>query len=253
MGEFRGVDVIRLTLSADTTNYDIRVAAGSPTQRTTVVLTINSGVYVYATTTSEYGVDTGTGWASGSTIYIINNGNIAGRGGAGGNGAGNSAATAGGAGGPALHVQLPTTIDNNGTIAGGGGGGGGGAGRLYSDGKGYTIASSGGGGGGGRVNGVGGSNPNVSGHTIDHNNGTSGTTATLTTTGSGGGGSSGNTVNAGAGGAAGAWGSAGSAGSSGSGPGSSGTPGGGGAAGAYLVGQANVTWISTGTRLGTAS
>ena len=221
-GMFRSVDIIRLTISSDTTNYNIFTAAGSPGHRTTVVLTINN-VYVYATTTGVYALDTGTGWAAGSTIWIINNGVVAGRGGAGGTSGTSGVGTGGSTGGHAFRAQWPVTVTNNNTFAGGGGGGGGAGG--YFDGKSYLKT---GGGGGGRVLGAGAT--------------TGGVTATLGAAGGGG------TANTGTGGAGGNLGAAGSAGQNRSFNG-----GGGGPAGNYVVGNANVTWAVAGSRLGGAS
>lgn len=221
-GMFRSVDVIRLNITSDTTNYNIFTAAGSPGQRTTVVLTINN-VYVYATTTGVYALDTGTGWAAGSTIWIINNGVVCGRGGAGGTSGTNGVGTAGAAGGPAFRAQFAVTVTNNNTFAGGGGGGGGAGG--YLSGKSYVKT---GGGGGGRVLGAGAT--------------TGGVTATLAAAGAGG------TANTGTGGAGGNLGAAGGTGQTRTFAGGAGGP-----AGNYVVGNANVTWAVAGSRLGGAS
>lgn len=124
---------INLTIAANTPNYNIRnaaVAAGwNGTSTLSVNVTINSGVYVYSTSTGSYALQTGTGFPAGSTISLTNNGIILGMGGGGGKAQdqdGGTAWTASGAGGPALLLSHATTITNNGIIAGGGGGGGGG-------------------------------------------------------------------------------------------------------------------------------
>lgn len=148
--------VINLSISADTTEYNIFTEAGSPTGEVVVNLTIESGVVVGATDTANYALDTGTGWAAGSIINIINLGYIVGMGGDGGRGAGNTSASCfsavnGSNGGPAINLQYDVNIYNaNGVIGGGGGGGGGGEGITSANafgslGAGYT----GGGGGGG--------------------------------------------------------------------------------------------------------
>lgn len=123
---------INLTIAANTANYNMRtaaIAAGwNGTQAATINCTINSGVYVYSTSTGAYAFDTGTGYpGSGVTLNLTNNGNILGMGGGGGQGGGYVEAVTGGtAGGPGLLAQRAITITNNGFIAGGGGGGGGG-------------------------------------------------------------------------------------------------------------------------------
>jgi hypothetical protein len=147
---------IYLTIAANTTQYDIFVAAGSPTTQVNVSLTINPGVIVGSVTGGTYAMRTGTGWVAGSTISIINNGTIQGIGGNGGNGQDGDVGLPGQPGGNALHLNWPVTITNgSGFIFGGGGGGGAGGG----DGD-LKGTASGGGGGGGRsalTNSVGGS------------------------------------------------------------------------------------------------
>ena len=119
-----------------------------------ITITIDSGVHVYSTNTSNAGFDTGAGWPATSTVTIINNGYIIGKGGAGGAGASlisvfDYNGQSGSAGGPALNLTLDVSITNaNGYIYGGGGGGGGGSSQAtyyYI----YEWASGGGGGGGG--------------------------------------------------------------------------------------------------------
>lgn len=120
-----------------------------------ITITIDSGVHVYSTNTSNAGFDTGAGWPATSTVTIINNGYIIGKGGAGGAGASlisvfDYNGQSGSAGGPALNLTLDVSITNaNGYIYGGGGGGGGGSSQAtyyYI----YEWASGGGGGGGGQ-------------------------------------------------------------------------------------------------------
>jgi hypothetical protein len=117
---------VNLVISANTNNYNVFTAAGSPAGVATVTLTINAGVTVSSTSTASAAIDTGA-FTGGSTLSIINNGSILGAGGAGRVGATSNTANAGAAGfagGPALNVQLPVTISNSGQIFGGGGGGG---------------------------------------------------------------------------------------------------------------------------------
>ncbi len=153
--------VINLVISSDTANYNIATALGNPSTAQNVILTINSGVKVYSNSTSQPALDTGT-LPSGTTIKIVNNGYIVGKGGDGGRGGGvwsggccwnnwADSARVGTAGGNALELRLPVTIDNtNGNIWSGGGGGGGGAGAMM-----WSMVRTGGGGGGGAGGGLG--------------------------------------------------------------------------------------------------
>lgn len=121
------------TISANTTIQNMRtlaIAAGwNQVDVVNFILTINSGIYVRATTTANYALDTGTPWPATSTLTLINGGYVQGKGGLGGNGEGVSiVGTAGAAGGHAINLQYNLSIDNaNGYILGGGGGGGGGS------------------------------------------------------------------------------------------------------------------------------
>lgn len=167
---FAGLAAVAITISSNQTNYSLFTAASSPGSAVAVTVTINSGVVVYSTSTSNAALDI-TGFAAGTTVALINNGSIIGKGGNGGAGGSllfvwqynpyysavitaNDGA-AGQAGGPAIKADanVALTITNaSGLIAGGGGGGGGaGAGKItYNDGKGFsdnTVAGSGGGGG----------------------------------------------------------------------------------------------------------
>jgi hypothetical protein len=130
-------------ISSNTQNYNLRndaVAAGwngiSPLVAT---ITVNSGVYVWSDDTAIAGFDTGSNFLVGTTLSIINNGFIIGRG---GNGVYRANGTAGG---PAMNIGYPVSITNNSYIAGGGGGGGSTGGQNVT----YYIASGGGGAGGG--------------------------------------------------------------------------------------------------------
>ena len=118
---------INLTVASNTANYNIRTAAGNPSGVVTVNVTVNSGVWVYDGANATWGMYTGTGWAAGSVINIINNGKIVGYGGYGGSyNAYVMAQTNGGPGAHALYLGWNVNITNNGMIAGGGGGQGGG-------------------------------------------------------------------------------------------------------------------------------
>lgn len=117
------------------------------------------------------------------------------------------------AGGAAMSIAAACSITNNGTIGGGGGGGGGGV---------FSLRSYGGGGGrSGRVNSPGGSAL------------TSGYPGTFAAQG----------IGTAYGGGGGNWGAAGMNGYS--------KPG--AAGGAAVIGNANVTWVATGTRMGALS
>jgi hypothetical protein len=229
MSDFYGTQngiIINVTISSDTQNYVLSPSNGSisPTYVagfTTINLTINSGIYVGSTTTGTYSF-TVSGFTTGDTINLINNGIIIGCGGAGGNGHSNAAGDPGYVGGPALYLQYATNITNNGTISGGGGGGGAAdGGTTYGSclGGGSAYTGQGGGGGAGYTPGNGGSgSPSAS-------NGTR---------------------TAGGAGAA-----------TGGGPGQAGATSGngraGGAAGNYIVGQAYANWLVLGTVLGGSS
>jgi hypothetical protein len=118
---------INLTISSDTANYNMKsaaIAAGwNGTSAATINCTINSGVYVYSTSTGSYAFDTGTSYPTGCTLNLTNNGTIIGKGGTGGNGG--LSCNNGSTGGPAFIAQRAINITNNtGTIGGGGGGGG---------------------------------------------------------------------------------------------------------------------------------
>lgn len=147
-----GRRVIELTISStQTSQYNMRTAAGSPSDPVEVRLTVNADC--------QFGINQDTGWAAGSTCVIDNNASIYGTGGGGGGGGGAyilggtsvlSCAGSGQAGGDALILRIPTTIDNaGGNIFGGGGGGGGGGSSADSNPFTSGTARAGGGGGGG--------------------------------------------------------------------------------------------------------
>jgi hypothetical protein len=248
MGEFRDVSkstTINLTLSANTTNYNIFTAASSPSGPAAVTLTINSGVLVgtnFIGNNTTPVLDTGTGWAAGSTISIINNGSIIGSAGyapSAGSAGANQPGGAGGDGGPAINAQYPISITNNGIIAGGGGGGGGGgqtgSGNASGNGTGagtqfgpalQAAQGASGASNAGGTPGAAGSGPEVAGGNA--------TNATGTLNGQGGGG--------------GGYGAPGGKGGNTVTPAEAG--GYGGSGGAFVVGSSNVTWVSFGNRYG---
>jgi hypothetical protein len=249
---------IAITISASTNNYDayasrtLNYVAGV----SDLTYTINAGVVIGSANTSLNAFLISASFLSTDTVTVINNGRITGAGGNGGRGSdqrpGGTGAAGGGGGGTALSVARAVTITNNGTVAGGGGGGGGGGGSYFgrnakSD---DNIAGGGGGGGAGAVAGSGASGGTAAGQENNYN-GNAGGAGTLTA-GGGGGATNGGGYGAptGYGGAGGGPGVAGTNGVNGQ-VGSSG--GAGGAAGFYAVGNSNITWAVTGTRLGQVS
>lgn len=241
-------NLFSFTISSNQTNLNLRALAVSSgwDQSTAVAATINSGVFVYSTSTGTPALTVDGSWPNGVTLN--NAGTIQGQGGGGGSGgsAGSNVGNGGSPGGLALSVSSAVSINNTGRIAGGGGGGGGGGG-IYRDqapkyGGPFSI---GGGGGGGGLGGTGGSGAGGGG--ASNGPGGSGNPGTQTSNGGGGGAGSGAYGSAGAGGAGGSYGAGGSSG----GPCPGGAPGGGGgSAGGAVVGNSNITWIATGTRNG---
>jgi len=255
------------TISSNQTNANLRTLAVNAgwNQSTRVVATIASGVFVSSNSTGTPGLTINGSFPGG--VELINNGTIAGMGGNGGNGAGwgpsgelTTSGTNGSGGGLALSVSVAVSINNAGTIGGGGGGGGGGAravGVANADGYGNTWGGGGGGGGGGRTGAASNSGGGTGGPGIfpygspnAYYYGQNGFAGTVS--GAGAGGARGYTIGslfAGNGGGGGAYGSAGSNGSINSSGQSAGATSGGGAGGA-ITGNSNITYIATGTRLG---
>lgn len=196
-----GTVTINLTIGANTNNYNIQNSRGGTyvAGATIVNLTINSGVTVGSTSTGTYALETGSSWASGDVINIINNGTIKGRGANGGAGASVSSSSPttgatitvvnggnGGTGGNAFRAQFTTTFTNNGSVYGGGGGGGGG-GSFASDYKNLISCEPGGGGGGGAgVNGGTGGAAGVASGGNTNGTATAGSNGTATAGGAGG-------------------------------------------------------------------
>jgi hypothetical protein len=121
--------VFNQTIAANTTNYNLKSAATAAgwdgIKPLIATVTINSGVYVYSTSTGSYAFDTGATFPSGTTLVLVNNGIILGKGGGGGAGSvGAAAGSAGAGGGPAFIAQAAISVTNNNTFGGGGGGGG---------------------------------------------------------------------------------------------------------------------------------
>ena len=226
------------TIASNTTDANLRslaVAAGWD-ESTSLVATLDSGIYISSTGTGTPALTIDGAFPSG--VKFVNSGTVVGDGGNGGGagGPGYSGGSAGGTGGTAVLISVPVSIENNGVIAGGGGGGGGGGGAVYAVGKATGFSRGGGGGGGqsGLTNSSGGAG-NQSG-------------AAGTVSAAGGGGSGG--PSAGTGGTGGGWGANGGAAFGGT-PGDRGPNGAGGSGGAATSGQSYVTWVATGTRYGT--
>jgi hypothetical protein len=120
------------TIASNTANYNLKsaaIAAGwNQVLPLNATVTINSGVYVYSTSTGAYAFQTGVTFPAGSVLRLINNGIILGMGGVGSTPAPYASISVSGTaptvGGPALLAQNAITITNNGVIGGGGGGGG---------------------------------------------------------------------------------------------------------------------------------
>jgi len=240
-------NVLPLTISSSTTNYDVYTQASpSPNYTagiTDIELTINPGVVVSSTSTGTYALNVPNAFNAADTVKIINQGVVTGRGGNGGAGRpGTQPGLAGSGAGSAVYVNFPTTIDNVGTLRGGGGGGGGGGGShrvipgtQKSAPQNIQVSGGGGGGGAGTPAGSGGSPGGAGGGATTGGGGGAPAPASPSPTGAGG-----------AGGASGAAGGSGGSGSHGGGAG-------GGAAGSYLVGSPLVTYQTTGTRQGPTS
>lgn len=182
MLSFRGTSLIwtvSVTITGNTLNFNLydylTSTYGSFNAVTYVSLYVNSGVTLYSNSTSTPALDIGTGWASGSRVYLYNSGTIIGRGGDGGQGGGYSSGHTGkngGTGGPGIKKatnNVTLYINNSGIIAGGGGGGGGGGNIGWTGWQAYvngndiawynnpsTLYTAGGGGGGGAGGGAGG-------------------------------------------------------------------------------------------------
>lgn len=240
-----------LTISTDQSDVNLRafaIAAGW-NESSKVVVTINSGIYVSATSTGTPAMTISGSFPGG--LELVNAGYIVGRGGAGA--ASSSDGASASSGGTALAVSTAVTILNASVIAGGGGGGvSKGTARRSTDSGSYAARGGGGGGGqSGRTNSTGGSG---------NSGAASGAPGTVSGPGAGGVGAS-NTYNDGknnitfygpTGNPGGSWGS-----SSGNyvGYDSKGNPVTyyGGAGGAAVTGNSNITWSATGTRYGAIS
>lgn len=250
-GGAKGRTTLSYTFSSNTANASLNLSSigGYSAGNSDITVTVNSGVYLYSTSTGGYGLNL-SGGTAGDTLTIVNNGYIMGMGGAGGGYVGGSTARPGSAGGPAINFGFSlsgATVTNTSGYIGGGGGGGasgpnnsggyvGGAGGGAGGGKGGSNDQSGPGAYGGNGGGIGSSGSNGSYYSFYHKG------SQYTFSGGGGGGrimpgSGGSTNQGGNGGGAGggggwdyysnAGGNGGSAGNAGTGSGSGGGGGGG--------------------------
>ena len=162
---------LSLVISTNTANFNLYDAAKAATPPSgpkwdgilplSVTVTINSGIYVSASSTITKAFTVDSRIPATSVITIINNGYIVGAGGTGGKGGGYYGGwTNGTTGGDAVYLQLYARIYNYGII-GGGGGGGGGSGNITPDPQTYDDPGGSGGGGAGMVVGQPGGNPNA--------------------------------------------------------------------------------------------
>ena len=251
--------------SANSVNLRTAAIAAGWNQSSALQATIPAGNTIGSSSSGGAALDISGAFPGGLTL--VNSGTIQGAGGGGGNGgyywgfgapipAGDPhRGRPGSAGGTGIAISSPVSINNAGTIAGGGGGGGGGGWGQNNvpTPKGFNTSfpsGGGGGGGAGSIVGAGG----AGGGGGDGNNGTPanpGSAGTSTTGGAGGATTPASISIPCTGGAGGARGTAGS-------PGQPGQPSNspaqaGGAAGFYVTGNASVTWIATGTRIGSVS
>lgn len=136
IGQFYGSAnrvTINLTISSNTTNYQISASRGGTYSSgiTDVILTNNAQVGSNSTGTAAIWTGPAVSWSAGDTITIVNNGAFRGRGGNGGTGMANNGTgvTNGQAAGDSIELNYPVTVQNTapGDIYAGGGGGGGGA------------------------------------------------------------------------------------------------------------------------------
>lgn len=230
-------------ITTNQTNANLRtlaLAAGWD-GTTQVVATIDSGIYISSNATGTPALTIDGSFPNG--VRLNNNGFIVGMGGNGGRCVGVTNGGAGSPGGLALSVSISVSILNTGTIAGGGGGGGAGGAAVQGD------SATGGGGGGGRssnaLNSSGGGAG--TGGTV---NGTAGTAGTVNAAGTGGAQSQSGYAISGVGGDGGDWGTVGSNGTSAPSGTTRYSGGSGGSAGGAISGDSNITWLATGTRLG---
>lgn len=150
-----------LTTQANYNLYTDLVANGWNKEDYVVAeVTVPAGVIITSLNSQAYAFSTGFNFPRDSSLTLVVDGVIQGRGGDGGQGGGsNDTASSGRNGGPAVFTSIPTALRGNGLISGGGGGGGGGAsvrGRPWTASSWRYSTGLGGGGGAGAGGGVGG-------------------------------------------------------------------------------------------------
>lgn len=196
-----GINNISYDLSESSTsqytNMNLYQTVGSPTEPVNLTFTIPSNVTIGSASTSKAALII-SGFPIGSTIKIINHGNIIGKGGKGGNGGYRDAnGSNGSTGGDAIYSECNLRIYNNGLIGGGGGGAGGGGGGATD--SAYPTGGGGGGGAGfsGGAGGNGGKNGGAGSITTGGNGGARSNAGTNTNFYAGAGGKGGNLGNKG--------------------------------------------------------
>lgn len=150
-------------ITTNTTQYTLSpaVVPGYIAGSTSVQLTIGANVYLYSTDVATPALNI-TGFVSGDSVSIINNGYILGKGGKGGKSAPGPDNVNAQNGGNAISLSCPATfsIENNLYVAAGGGGGSsggdcaGGGGAGGGDGGDLDVAAGGAGGGPGQTGGI---------------------------------------------------------------------------------------------------
>lgn len=212
-----------IVISQNQIEFNLAQYLGSVGSAATVTITINKGVVVKSLNTALAALDLFNALPAGSSVNLINNGIILGRGGAGAAGAiasfpGSggvilSAPLAGDGGkaisGPGAGIAFSITNASGFIWGGGGGGGGGGAYDGVLTGNGLGNAGGGGGGAGGGQGGQGGLGVYISGGSTIGINGTNGTYVASGANGVGGSGSHAGTGQVGAAGDGGDWGAVG--------------------------------------------
>lgn len=119
-------DITYVNISGLQSQYNLASALGNPSSAENYYVTIESGTIIYSSTSGQAAFNTGS-LPLGTTIVIENNGRILGRGGDGGPGnLCDSAAMNGQPGDEAIYTTLDLSINNTNGEIWGGGGGGGG-------------------------------------------------------------------------------------------------------------------------------
>ena len=135
---------LSFTFSSSTADASLNLSSigGYRAGTSDITVTINSGVYLYATSTGGYGLNL-TGGTSGDTLTVVNNGFIMGMGGR-GSGSNGGASNGGAAVNLGFGLTSCTFNNTNGSAYIGGGGGGGGRSAAF----GSDVFGAGGGAGG---------------------------------------------------------------------------------------------------------